>query len=164
MIRTNLNGSELLNPVSWSHPGGINAFAAGTNNVDYYINLSSGQSVTITVAATNLCGTSTRNVTFTTSSGYRVYSNPAKDYLTVEFDHVDYLEALPDELELVSEEKMKTVWSVKMKDEFEKKAFKASKKVEFQVTDLPRGVYYVRVTDSKKEKDKQVELIRILLD
>jgi len=164
IIRTNLNSSDLTSPIPWSHPGGINAFAGGTNNVDYYVNLSSGQSVTINVAATNLCGTSTRNITFTTSSGYRVYSNPAKDRLTVEFDQAEYQEALPDQLELVREETMKAVRSVKIKDEFDKSVFKDSKKVEFQVADLPRGIYYLRVTNSRLEKEKQVEITRVLLE
>ncbi|MCY7353046.1 MAG: hypothetical protein LH606_20715 [Cytophagaceae bacterium] len=34
MIKTNLNGSDLVSPVSWNHPGGINAFAGGSNNVE----------------------------------------------------------------------------------------------------------------------------------
>ncbi|MCY7353047.1 MAG: hypothetical protein LH606_20720 [Cytophagaceae bacterium] len=74
------------------------------------------------------------------------------------------MEALPDKLELVREETMEVVRSVKIQDEFDRKSLKDTKKVEFNITDLPRGIYYLRVMNSQLEKEKQVEMTRLLFE
>jgi hypothetical protein len=93
------------------------------------------------LTATNSCGTNTRNPTFTTSSSYRVLLNPSTTNLLVEFDNTDYLEALPEQVDLLSEKSTNPVLSVKIKDIFDRKAFKNGNGLEFDTKNLPRGTY-----------------------
>lgn len=117
-----------------------------------------------TIRATNNCGTATRNPTFTASSGFRAFPNPAKEELTVEFDNTAYQEALPVALEIVSEKQMKTVRTVNVQDVFTRKAFKNGKQIEFDIRDLPRGVYYLKMLNLRQEKEKQVEMVRLVFE
>lgn len=143
----------------------MNGFVSAVG--EYRLNLSSGQSVNITVSGSNPCGSANRTFTFTTSSGgWRLASaNPATDAVIVEFDNPNQLEALPDQVDLLSGESTKPVKSVNIKEVYEKKAFKDGNKIQFDVQELPRGVYYLQVKNSReKDKGKQVESIRILLE
>lgn len=169
IIRSNANNANLTAPINWffplGQPGNVNGYTGGINNVDFNLNLSSGQSVTFnTIRAVNNCDAQTRNVTFTTGSGFRAYPNPAREEVTVEFDNPTYPEALPDALEIVSEKQMKTVRTVNVQDVFARKAFKNGKQIEFDIRDLPRGVYYLKVTNPRQEKDKQVEMVRLVFE
>lgn len=159
IVQTNEpSGSLAWNPNNAS----VNGYVSGPYEYRFYLN--AGQSLTFSpLTATNSCGTATRYPTFTTSSGFRVTPNPATTEFQVEFDHVDYLEALPEQIDLFSEKSTKAVRSVKVKDTFDKKAFKNNNAIDFDVKDLPRGTYYLHVIDSKK-KDKEVEAIRVVLE
>lgn len=93
-----------------------------------------------------------------------VFPNPAKDHLIVEFDNSESADALPDALEIVSEKQMKTVRTANVQEVFARKAFKNGKQIEFDIRDLPRGVYYLKVLNPRQEKDKQVEMVRLVFE
>lgn len=137
--------------------------ATAPSNSIMYVTLSSGQSAMFDVSATTSCGFRTRRITHYIPSGFRVAPNPAKESFAVEFDHADVLEVLPEEIELLSETSTKPVRAVKVKDVFDKNQFKDGKKIQFDVRDLPRGTYYLWVTD-KRNKEKPTETVRIILE
>lgn len=115
---------------------------------------------------TNSCGSRERIYPFNVlncMSNYTVYPNPVRDYLTIEFNNTDNLTALPETISLLSEASTIPVRVAKIKDLFDQKTFKDGTKVVFDVRDLPRGIYYLHIADSRKE-GQQVESIRILLD
>ena len=51
-----------------------------------------------------------------------------------------------------------------MKDLFDKKIFREGNKVDFDISALPRGTYYLRATNSREEKSKQVQTIRLIFE
>lgn len=163
-VLTNQDPNLLTSSVSWNPNVTVNAYTSGSNDVQWNVNLSSGQSVTVGVTATNSCGSGNRNPTFTNYSGFRVAPNPAKDKVTVTFDHTDYLEALPEQIELVNEKTLKVVRSAITKDVFEAKAFRDGNAVEFDIKALARGIYYLRITDSRLSKDQQVKMVRLVFE
>lgn len=113
------------------------------------------------LSATNQCGTANRTLAFASSSSYFVYPNPATTTMAVQFSSTKYAETLPDELNLISEASNKIVMAVLVKDVFNKKAFAEGNKVIFDVTDLPKGRYYLQVKDEKLKK--QSDPIRIII-
>jgi|GEM_PF-1737299 hypothetical protein len=118
----------------------VNGYVSGPYEYRFYLN--PGQTLMFyPLTATNSCGTNTRNPTFTTSSSYRVLLNPSTTNLLVEFDNTDYLEALPEQVDLLSEKSTNPVLSVKIKDIFDRKAFKNGNGLEFDTKNLPRGTY-----------------------
>lgn len=133
----------------------------------------SGGSASVTVTgfyrvvgtASNECGSNSATFYLYAcgNSPYRVYPNPASDLVQVEFDYPEYAEALPDQIDLLSEQSTKPVRSVNVQDVYKKKAFKSGRKIEFDVRDLPRGTYYLRVKNSRV-KDKELESVRIVLE
>lgn len=126
----------------------------------YVTGITGNKSIRIT--ATNSCGSSTTDVVIYIPSSMRVYPNPATTQLTVEFSSTEYEEALPDQLDLVSEKDVKTVKALKMKDVYNAKKFTDGNKVEFDIHDLARGTYYLRVSNSRESADKKSEMIRLL--
>lgn len=99
----------------------------------------------IRISATNSCGTTTRDLVFVVQSGYRAYSNPTKDYLSITFDNAKNLEGLPDSIELLPETSTKAVKGVVLKDIYDKNAFKNGDTVEFDVRTLTKGTYYLHL-------------------
>lgn len=90
-------------------------------------------------------------------------SNPVRDNMQIDFDNTEFIEALPDQMDLLSESSTKPVRSLKIKDIYDKKMFKDGKSVVFDVSSLPRGTYYLHIINSKK-KDNQVDAIRVILE
>jgi hypothetical protein len=92
-----------------------------------------------------------------------VYPNPAKDYITVEFDQIESAESLPDEIVLLSEKSTKHVKNVDVQALYQRNGLKNGKQVEIDAKALPRGTYYLHIKNSKLKENK-VDVIRILLD
>ena len=177
-----LSSSNLLNPgqtvtavrlptapsFAWSfvsgNPSPANWYAVyGTvQNYRLFLTLNGGQSATFDVNATSSCGSTGRRVSFYVMSGYRAYPNPAREQVAIEFDNATTKEALPDQVELFSEKSTKAVRVANLSEQFDQKAFKDTKKVEFDVHDLPRGTYYLHITNSRR-KGQEVDIIRLLL-
>lgn len=128
----------------------------GTNNTGSYF---------LTVNASNSCGTNGRSVIFQVNScGFRVFPNPAQTTLAIEFENPEMIESIPDLIEIQEEKSQKIVKSkdVKAIKDKEKNNPKVFSKIDFDVKDLPRGVYYVQIFfDGTKQKSK--ESVRIIL-
>lgn len=162
-VQSNIVPNLLVSPIAWS-AGSFTAWGnTGPNNVSAWFYLSSGQSVTFSISAATNCGNSSRNITFVTSSGYRVYPNPAKEVAYVEFDNATYGEALPERVELLSEKSTKPIKSVDVQEAFASKSLQGGNKISFDVKGLPRGIYYLHIINSK-DKGKELDAVRILLE
>jgi hypothetical protein len=161
VIRTNTELAQINSGPNWSPNIGINGYSPYQG--EYRFNLTPGQSVNIAVSASNSCGSVSRTVSFAAPSGYRVAPNPAQNQLSVEFDKVDYIETLPEQIDLISDNLASPVKSLNVAQEFDKKTFKDSKKVEFDVSNLPRGTYYLHIKNSRNE-GKKIDAIRVLLN
>ena len=144
------------NPANWY------AVYGTVPNDRLFLTLSSGQSATFDVSATSSCGGTGRRVSFYVMSGYRAYPNPAREQVSVEFDNATTKESLPDKIELFSEKSTKAVRSINIGEQFDQKAFQDTKKIEFDVRDLPRGTYYLHITNSRM-KGQEVDAIRLVL-
>lgn len=192
-----VNGGSASTPIfisSGTHTININSSNIGGTSYSYSVIYPSGSSVQLTnngnscsvntngatgsfyvrITATNDCGTTTRDLVFVISSGYRVYSNPTKDFLNVKFDSAENIDGLPESLTLYGENSMKSVKDVLLKEVFEKNAFKDKNIVELDVRSLPKGTYYLhlRYTTPKEilEKYKEASLtekvdkVRIIIE
>lgn len=118
----------------------------------------------IRIVTSNACGSVSRDIVLYKPSAFRVSPNPTKSTLTVEFDYTEMLEALPDQMEIISEKTLKTENSINLKEIFDKKAFREGNKVDFDISALPRGTYYLRATNSREEKSKQAQTTRLIFE
>jgi len=151
---------------SWTLSNQGNAYLTNYFNANTAFNAYVADCYVLTLQASNVCGTTQASLTICAQNcfaRYTVYPNPAKDHVTVEFESVTDAEALPDEITLVSEASGGTVRTVNVQETFSRKTFKNGNQIRFDVKDLPRGRYYVQVKNSRR-KDKEVEVIRILLE
>jgi hypothetical protein len=147
-------------PNTWSYDSGQNsirlALRTGT----------SGGAVGVRVAA---CGSQggTPAMVYTSISGcfarMAMYPNPSSDQVQIEFDRTDVADLLPERLTIFSEKTSKPVKTVSIKDVFDRKAFREGNKLDVDVRDLPRGVYYFHLT-SPKQKPGEVDRVRIVLN
>jgi hypothetical protein len=94
---------------------------------------------------------------------YTVYPDPAQDFVTIEFDQVDKVEALPDEITLISENSTKPVRKANPQSEYQNSKLIDGKSIALNVKDLPRGIYYLHIINSRRQ-DKPLDRIRILLE
>jgi hypothetical protein len=164
-----LNGSDFNTATSFSYNGwpSYNSFfntytqqvsndraCFGTNNTGTYY---------LSIYASNTCGSNSRSVIFQVNNcGYRIYPNPAKTTISIEFDEPDKPESIPDLIEIKSEKTLQTVSKKELQGN-EKRNPKAVEKISFDVADLPRGVYYVHLTFGSS-KEQKVDKVRIILN
>jgi Secretion system C-terminal sorting domain len=128
----------------------------GTNNTGTYFT---------TIYASNICGSIGRNIIVQVNNcGYRVYPNPARNNIAVEFEEPDKIESIPDLIEIKDEKEQKVVKQKNIKEIKEKQKNNSSSysKIDFDVSDLPRGIYYISLKYGNI-KDAKVETIKILL-
>lgn len=117
----------------------------------------------VKLTATNACGNYAEDFVFYLESGFKIYPNPAKEKITLEFANAHLLAAMPSKLELFDEKTMQPVRSVVIKDIFDKKGFREGNKLDLNVSDLPRGTYYLHATRSENSKEV-VEKLRLILE
>jgi hypothetical protein len=161
-VYSNINPNTLSAPIAWNPSFGVSGGYGnpyGTNNVNYSFYLTSGQSVTFFISATNNCGTSNRNPTFSVQSGYRIYNSmQIQDELIIEFDNTQYLEVLPQQIIIYDEKSMKTDEMILMKDIFE-----SNQLISINVGKLTRGnkaihfMYIKPIVKSESEQGKPSE-------
>lgn len=161
MDQTNAVMANITGFVDW-HPSPSYGYSTGQYYSQYLLSLPAGQSVQFNpISATNSCGTSNRSMVFAALSGFSIFPNPASDVLAVQFDNTEFLETLPDEINLYSENSMKPVKSVKIQQAFSQRLFKDNN-LAIDVKELPRGIYFLHVTPNKADK-KNIEKMRIVL-
>lgn len=117
----------------------------------------------VKVTATNSCGSYAEDFVFYLESGmFKFYPNPAKDNVTLEFTNAELLTAIPSKIELFSEKSIVPVRSVAIKEIYDKQRFRDGNKLDINVSDLPRGTYYIHATKSEHLKEKVVKSKLIL--
>lgn len=176
-VAVNSGSTHYVQSTSSNDPNATYSLNASTNSGNIVLNLTgvnagncqinvSGSigNASLAITASNSCGTYTRYVTFYIPSGYRVAPNPAKDNMTVIFDDASYQDALPDQLELLSEKEGKALQTIDIKDMYAKKSFKNGNQVVFDIHNYPRGIYYLRITNPRQTDDKKVDVIRLAFE
>ncbi|GGM94430.1 hypothetical protein GCM10010967_29600 [Dyadobacter beijingensis] len=96
-------------------------------------------------------------------ANFLVYPNPASDIVTFEFENTNDMDNLYHEIQLICEQSGRVVRTVNVSEIFKGKQFIEGNKVEINVSDLSRGVYYVHAIPGKTSKLKG-ESVRILLE
>jgi hypothetical protein len=160
-------GNEAL-AAQWTFPSGWSY----TNLYDTYTSVTPTNYGTIDVKVQNQCGWSGPqyghfNANLTNCGGYYGYSvapNPAKDKLYIYFNGLDKEpKQFPEKYELFDEVTARKVLSFDAKDERSLSQIRTNKSVEFDVTILPRGRYFLRITRENDSKSK-VDIVHILLE
>ena len=118
--------------------------------------------------STNACGSTDHIYDFNANPcGYSVYSispNPAKDEFSINFGSDLEEKNIPEQFDLIAETAYgsgKAVHSFDMRSQVALNQAKSSHKLTFDVKNLPRGRYILRVM---KEKYDKVETHRIVLE
>lgn len=96
-------------------------------------------------------------------AGLLAYPNPATSTMTIEFENTEELEYLPERVILISEATKQTVVSLNIGDYFSQKKFRDNNKIDMNVGELPRGVYYIHSVPAKDSK-LEVQKIRVVLE
>lgn len=155
-----------LGNYSWSISSSGNAYLTNYFSASTAFNAYTADCYGLTLQVSNACGTTQSNLTICAQdcfARYTISPNPAKDVLNVVFEPTDNNAALPDEITLVSEQALRTVRTVNVQELAQTASFRQNQKVSFEVTELPRGIYYIQVKNSRR-KDKELDVIRILLE
>ncbi len=128
---------------------------------------------TVKLTLSNSCGTVERFYPFSANTcgyfSYTVSPNPATDKLNIEFENSPQEKNFPESFELFLETTygtMSPVRKLEVRDEASKQQLRATKKFTFDVSDLARGRYILRVTKEKEvetETSKKVETMHIVL-
>ncbi len=150
---------------TWTGWGNINAFfAPSTTNGGIAQNkISFGNNTAgtylFTIKAKNNCGddnnpsTNTRMLYITVNNcGFRVFPNPASTLLTIDYETPDKVESIPKKLELIEEKSLKKVKEIVSNTK--------NNKHEINVSDLPRGIYYLKLSyGNDKKSDDNIKII-----
>jgi hypothetical protein len=153
-INTNLFPNLLTTNVSWvPNTSSVWWGISGVKNINAWIQPSSGQNMMFTVSASNICGSSTRNITFATQSGYMIYSTASiQNQMTIEFDNTINVDVLPQTISIVDEKDFDIEKSIDVKTSFKNKQFINGNKLFIDVKGLKRGVKIIRFEYMKDGK------------
>ncbi|MEZ0542824.1 hypothetical protein [Fibrella arboris] len=148
-----------------NNSGNINVSLYGVNggNAEIYVSGTVGNSA-INYVATNVCGSSSGAQIVYIPYSYRAGPNPAKESVVVAFTDTKYQQALPDQIDIVSEKTMKAVRSINVSEIVKTGGFQEGNKIAFDIQDLPRGVYYLKVINPRQEKEKQIDMTRLYFE
>ncbi|SEI72032.1 hypothetical protein SAMN05216327_103423 [Dyadobacter sp. SG02] len=133
----------------------------GTAYFNSYVNSCYGIDITVS----NCFGSVQKGITICVDNCakgtpiYKVFPNPAKDQVKIQFDGVAR-EALPQVIKLFSEVAGKEVRSVQGADHYESNSFAQEKTISIPVADLPRGTYYLRLIS----RDGGTDNVRLVLE
>ena len=113
----------------------------------------------ITVNVSNCFGSVQKGITICVdycgarvATSHTVFPNPAREVVNIEFDNVDDFSTLPSTILLVSEKSGKQVKSVNALKQYAN--FKENKKLAIDVSDVPRGTYYLHMGRPNGETTK----------
>lgn len=150
---------------SWSQSD-PNGFIANSSSSSTAFTAYNANCYYLNVNIWNTCGSTNQTLTICTNNcfaRYTVFPNPAKDYITIDFDQIESANSLPDEIVLLSEKTTQAVKSIDVQSLYLRKGLKNGKQIEIEAKDLPRGIYYLHIKNSRLE-EKKLDVIRILLD
>jgi hypothetical protein len=91
---------------------------------------------------------------------YKVFPNPAKDQVKIQFDDAYPTEQLPQVIKLFSEVGAKEIRVVQATEQYATAAFEQDRTITMPVNDLPRGTYYLMLVS----RDGSSENVRLILE
>jgi hypothetical protein len=91
---------------------------------------------------------------------YKVFPNPAKDQVKIQFDDAYPTEQLPQVIKLFSEVGAKEIRVVQATEQYATAAFEQDRTITMPVNDLPRGTYYLMLVN----RDGSSENVRLILE
>ena len=170
-LYTGISGGGSTNWQITNNSSGAYIVNSSTNSAQVNPGSNSGN-FTVKLTLSNSCGTVERFYPFSANPcGYFTYTvspNPAKDHLNVVFENSPQEKNFPESFELFLETTYGTVTPVRkleIRDEASKQQLRASKQFTFDVRDLARGRYILRVTKEKEtETSKKVQTMHIVLN
>lgn len=158
-----INGSAFLvigdqgaTGISWQIDGGSGYIQPNYNSC----NASTSNFLLVRATTTNRCGQGQSHSFYLQNSnysGYRVYPNPAKSVVKVEFDDAKYAEDLVQGIAILDEEG-KPVKAFDIESAKTSKYFQSRKFVEFDISKLRRGRYYFQINIGGNLKASQLFL------
>lgn len=159
-----------LGSSSWqiiNNSSGASITNSTTNTATVYTGNTTGSFV-VRLTLSNGCGTTERWYVFNVNNcGYFSYSvqpNPAKDKLSVVFEPGTDGKLFPEKYELIEERSMKTAAVVEFESELAATtALRDARKVNIDVSNLPRGQYTLRIT-RRHDKEKPLDALHVLLE
>ncbi len=120
----------------------------------------------ITAQPSNTCGSGS-DYTFyliDPSMWFMAYPNPATNELTIQFSDISNSEILPKAVYLYHESSTIPKKQANIKEIYDKNGLAEGNKLIWDVSGLPRGVYYLHVVPSEKSGKKEIEKLRIILE
>lgn len=144
-----------------AQPGATSTYAVVSGSAtlsphinDCYVTTPGGAVISLT--STTSCGSAVHYFYLPANGGmFKVFPNPAKDMLTLQVKNGGIMEEYPSQVIFYSQINQNRVKTV----DINQKSIKNGNKIEVDVRDLPRGLYYLHVV-SKKGTEK----IQILLE
>ncbi|MET7256535.1 T9SS type A sorting domain-containing protein [Dyadobacter fermentans] len=91
---------------------------------------------------------------------YKVFPNPAKDQVKIQFDDGQAIERLPQTVRLLSEVGGKEVRAIDATAQYVTPAFEQDRTITLPVSDLPKGIYYLILVN----RDGTFENVRLILE
>ncbi|NIJ53440.1 T9SS type A sorting domain-containing protein [Dyadobacter arcticus] len=145
-----------------SDPGNtILNYNGGTAYFNSYVNNCYGIDITVS----NCFGSVKKGITICVDNCvkempvYKIYPNPASDYLHITFEEADDISLLPGLIRIFSEVGGKEVRTIDPREDYSTEAFRADKTLNIKVSDLTRGTYYLHLIQEAGESDQ----IRVIL-
>ncbi|MHA4740606.1 T9SS type A sorting domain-containing protein [Dyadobacter sp. MSC1_007] len=151
-------------PVSYSFYVSSGSAILNQQSQDCYITTSTG--ATVCVTGTNPCGTGTPYCFYVPGPGgllKTIYPNPASNVVSLEFNDSKSDNTIPFQVNLYSEKSTKAIKSISSEQASVLRSFKSNKKIEMDVSGLPRGTYFIHIVPDEKSK-LSVQKERIILE
>lgn len=158
-------GITTYNYSNYSGSGDMSISISPTGSYAYlYVNSSSTTGHReIIVSGTNTCGTLNQMLYLYLAGTFKMYPNPTKTELTLEFPNTQVKNTLPVEVTLLAESSMSPVKTISVWDYFDKNQFKDGNKILLDVSQLRRGTYYLHVKYDASQENR-TEKIRVILE
>lgn len=160
------NQSNLTN-ASWSFPGGWSSWTSGINATV----TPSGYGSTIYVTAANQCGYASSPAAFFVNmfscGSYYQYSitpNPAKDFITINFEVSEEEKNFPEKFELYNETNGSKVLEINTESKEQIATLKSNRRLIINVANLSRGKYILRSTQHFAKQEDKFKSAHIILD
>jgi hypothetical protein len=151
---TNTMGDPYITGYNWTHSPNLyisgvgNTVTASTSNLGIHY---------VYLTTTNACGTSAIQSLgiyaehCSPKFEYKIYPNPAKTHVYIEFPESIRTSDLPDKLILFSDFSLNQIKSIPFKDLTENK-------IKIDVADLPKGIYYLHLTGGEQNYSEKFRL------